>query len=345
MNDPFKPGLLQRVSAPLRKVALVRASRLGDFICATPAFRALQVALPQAEITLIALPYVRELVARSPHLDRFEAFPGFPGIAEQFFDARRATDFFQRMQAERFDLAVQLHGSGVYANPFTLLLGAHMTAGFVRAGDPAGRLDAALPLPKRGREVQRVLALPHFLGAPDCGEETEYPLWPEDHATAEALLTGTVRPLIGLHPSARDVDKTQPPALFAAVGRELQRIHGGTVVVLGDQAAASSTTAVADMLGGPCLPCLNLVGKTPLGLLGAVIARLSVLVTNDSGPAHIAYALGTPSVTIFSQTDPEEWGPAPSGSHRVITANEIANTGDGKEQVVTAAAELLCYRA
>src|SRR5690349_14126230 len=112
----FGGGLLARLPEPPRKVALVRASRLGDFVCATPAFRALRGALPDAEITLIGLPLVRDLVTRSRHLDRFEPFPGYPGIADQFFDARRTTAFLERMQAEAFDLAIQMQWTGVYAN-------------------------------------------------------------------------------------------------------------------------------------------------------------------------------------------------------------------------------------
>src|SRR5947209_8298859 len=124
MPDPFLPGLLSRLPESPRKVALLRATRIGDFICATPAFRALRLALPDAEITMITLPMLRDLVLRSPHLDRFVAFPGFPGIAEQFFEAGRAVDFFHEMQEEHFDLAIQMQGSGVNSNPFTLLLGA-----------------------------------------------------------------------------------------------------------------------------------------------------------------------------------------------------------------------------
>src|SRR5437588_9139402 len=104
MSEPFTPGLLSRLPKIPHKVALVRASRIGDFICATPAFRAIRNALPQAEITMITLPMLRDLVMRSPYLDKFVAFPGFPGIAEQLFDARRSIHFFQEMQAEQFDL-------------------------------------------------------------------------------------------------------------------------------------------------------------------------------------------------------------------------------------------------
>ncbi|HEX5438750.1 MAG TPA: glycosyltransferase family 9 protein, partial [Gemmatimonadaceae bacterium] len=235
------PGLLRRLARPLRSVALVRASRIGDFLCATPAFRALRAALPGAEITLMALPMVRELAARSPHLDRFEPFPGFPGMAEQFFDARRATEFFGRMQTEHFDLAIQMHGSGVCANPFTLLLGARTTAGFIRPGDVPGRLDAALPLPTAGHEIERLLALTTFLGAPPCGTQMEFPLWPGDRARADALLAYTKRPLIGLQPGARLGSKRWPPGRFVDVGRALHDACGGTLVLLGgpDEHAAA----------------------------------------------------------------------------------------------------------
>ena len=94
MNDPFVPGLLSRLPEPPHKIILLRASRIGDFLCATPAFRALRKALPGTEITMITLPMLQDLVMRSPDLDRFVAFPGFPGIAEQFFDACRTIHFF-----------------------------------------------------------------------------------------------------------------------------------------------------------------------------------------------------------------------------------------------------------
>lgn len=318
-GDPFAPGLLRRLPAPPRTVALLRASRIGDFLCAVPAFRALRAALPEAEIAIITLPLLCELALRSPYLDRVIPFPGFPGIAEQFFDARRCVGFFQEMQAERFDLAIQMQGSGVYSNPFTLLLGAGATAGFVRPGEGSGRLDAALPYPERGHEVSRPLALAEFLGAPARGTVIEFPLWPADHAAAETLLREAVPPLIGLHPSARDEARRWPAERFAAVGAALLRRHGGTLVLLGDAEAFATARALRAALPADLARlCLDLTGATTLPALGAVIARLAVLITNDSGPAHIAYALGAPTVTIFGGSSPEAYGPPARGPFRVV---------------------------
>src|SRR5207248_457595 len=190
---------------------------------------------------------------------------------------------------------------GVNSNQFTLHLGAEATAGFVRRSDSASRLDAALPYPQSLHEVQCVLALTTFLGIPMQGEELEFPLWPQDYQEAQALLEGAEPPLIGLHPAARDATRRWASERFAAVGAELRKRHGGTVVILGEPQERAAGEDVAELVGEPCR---NLVGRTSLVGLGAVIARLAMLVTNDTGPAHIAYALETPTVTIFGAGNP-----------------------------------------
>src|SRR2546429_2305396 len=234
MTNPFSPGLLSRLTESPRKIVLLRASRIGDFLCATPSYRALRKALPDAEITMITLPMLQDLVLRSPHLDRFVAFPGYPGIAEQFFDAEQAVSFFQEMQAEQFDLAIQMQGSGVNSNPFMLLLGARATAGFIRRNDTPGRLDAALPMPENCHEVLRMLALTTFLGAPPQGQETEFPLWTMDSILAEMMLAGAESPLIGVHMGARDLTRRWAFERFKAVAGQLQHQYGGADLVLGE---------------------------------------------------------------------------------------------------------------
>jgi ADP-heptose:LPS heptosyltransferase len=305
VEKAFLPGLLSRLPQPPRKVIILRASRIGDFICA----------IPEAEISILTLPMLKDLALRSPYLDRFINFPGFPGLAEQFFDARRALKFFQEMQAERFDLAIQLQGSGVNSNPFVLMLGAKATAGFVRQGDPAGRLDAALPLPEQGHEVKRTLALISFLGAAPQGQATEFPLWPEDHAEADTLLSGAELPLIGLHTDARQKTRRWPLERFTAAARLLWQRLGGSIIWIGE---AVNHQAIQQLNQDTRGAVIDLTGKTSLGALGAVISRLAVLITNDSGPAHIAYALGTPTVTLFGGGDPLRYGPPQPGPFRPL---------------------------
>jgi ADP-heptose:LPS heptosyltransferase len=298
--------------------------------------------LPGAEFTLIGLPFARDLVERSRRLNRFEPFPGFPGIAEQWFDARAATGFLTRMQAERFDLALQMHGSGLHSNPFALLLGARATAGFIRPGADPGRLDAAFPFPATLHERRRALAFATFLGAPADGEAMEFPLFDADHVAADRLLAGLAPPLAGLHPFAREAAKCWRVDCFRDAARRLRNEFGGSVVILGgrDDRAAGDRLAAAI---GP--PVRNLAGATSLGGLGAIVARLAILIGNDSGPAHIASALGTPSVVLFGPTDPAEWGPPVDGPHRVVrfeaAADAAAEWHASRERVVAAAMALI----
>lgn len=315
MNKPFTPGLLARLEERPRKVALLRASRIGDFLCATPALRALRMALPDAAITLITLPMLREIAQRLPYVDRVVEFPGYPGIAEQLFEARRATRFLREMQDERFDLAIQMQGTGVNSNPFMLLLGARTTVGFVRPGEGAGLLDAALPYPKHLHEIRCVLSLASFLGIPEQGEEILFPLQAEDLKQADRLLKEAAPPLIGLHFSARDEARRWSPNRFAAACSTLLHKYGGTVILVGEAQERELGGAIARCIDGPSR---NLMGQTSLLTLGGVLSRLAVLLTNDSGPAHIAYALGTPTVTVFGASSPALNGPLQAGPFRTV---------------------------
>lgn len=313
--DPFAPGLLRRLPESPRKVALVRASRIGDFVCATPSFRALRAALPDAEVTLIGLPFVRDLVMRSPYLDRFVEFPGYPGIAEQFFHPARALEFFEAMQGEEFDLAIQMNGSGVHANPFTLMLGARVTAGTTADAHWPSILAAAYALPEERHEIDRWLAFFDFLGAPALGRDTDFPLWRADAVLAAELLNGADRPLIGVHAGTRDDAKRWPAARFAEAARHVRAQFGGTVVLIGGDEERSAGDRVLGSLGEGLL---DLIARTTVPQAGAVIGQMAILLTNDSAPAHIAYALGTPTVTVFGASDPARWGPPPLARHQVV---------------------------
>jgi ADP-heptose:LPS heptosyltransferase len=328
--------MLLETAGPWRKVAVLRPGRIGDYLCATPAVRALRAALPDARLDYVALPLVRDLVERNPCVDRFVAFPGFPYIAEQFFRPRQALRWLAAMQDEQYDLVVQLYGSGVYANPVALLMGGRCTAGFVRAADSAGDgphpLDAAIPLPATGSEVDRVLALIRHLGAaggaPGAGRAYDLVLTGADRAAAARLLDGLPRPLVGLHWGARDPERAADPAAFTGAAKLL----GGTAVLLGGEPAAPPGERAAPP-GEPAAPpgergggVLDLTGRLPLGTCAAVIAGLDLMLTTDSGPAHLAYAVGTRSVTVFVASDPRRWGPPGPGPHAVLDSRTTPPT-------------------
>jgi ADP-heptose:LPS heptosyltransferase len=301
-----RPAFIDRLEKTPRKIAIFRASRIGDFICATPAFRAIRREFPSAEISLVALPIVKQLAERSPHIDRFIAFPGFPGIAEQLYDPACAAKFLEHMRNEKFDLVIQMHGSGRFSNPIALQFYGRHTVGFVNDISGAPELDAAFPYIPNENEITRLLQFLRFLGIQNRGNETEFFLTQSDHETAERWLKGAKEPLIGMHPSAREATKRWHIGRFVVTARSLLDECGGQVVLVGDEEAASDCALIGKMLGEDTI---LMAGQTSLAVLGAVLSRLTLFISNDSGPAHIAYALRVPSVTIFGGTDPFAWSP------------------------------------
>src|SRR5437588_7578843 len=114
-----------------RRIAIFRALNLGDMLCAVPALRAIRAFFADAEIILIGLPWAREFVDRYRWLlDGFREFPGFPGLPERTPDLDRLPAFLEEIRAERFDLSIQLHGSGLISNEVTARFGARIKVGF-----------------------------------------------------------------------------------------------------------------------------------------------------------------------------------------------------------------------
>jgi ADP-heptose:LPS heptosyltransferase len=183
MNRAERNGTLRRwLGDPLpARVVILRALQLGDLLCAVPAFRAHRAALPDAEIVLVGLPWAKVLVERFPdYLDGFREFPGYPGLPERPAQVERIPAFLTAMQAEQFDLALQMHGSGPFVNPLTVLFGARRCAGFYLPGDYCPDPDRFLPYPDQGLEIRRLLRLVEFLGIPSQGEELDFPLQEAD---------------------------------------------------------------------------------------------------------------------------------------------------------------------
>lgn len=291
-------GLGERVPG-VRSVAVLRANAVGDFVVALPALEALRAAYPDARITLLGRAWHAEFLRERPSpVDEVIAMPVFAGVgwpldAQQDTAAQAA--FFEAMHERRFDLALQLHGGGLHSNPLVRRLGARLTAGFHTPG--AMPLDRMLPYRELHPEVLRLLEGVALVGA--CGRTVEPHLvvTPHDRNEAAAVLPASERPLVVLQPGAADPRRRWSPASFAAVGDHFAEL-GAEIAVNGTMAEAE---AVAGVLQGMRHQerVHDLTGRLSLGGLLGLIERARLVVSNDTGPAHLARALGVATVAVY----------------------------------------------
>lgn len=310
---------VSELSNPPRRIAVFRAlPGLGDFLCVTPALRALRSAVPQAQIVLIGLPTTRELVSRFKHLiDEFIEFPGHPDLPEQPPHVDRLSEFFVAMQRRSFDLAIQMHGSGVVTNAVTIALGAQRTAGFFRVDQDCPDPTSFLLYEDSESEIRRYLQLMEYLGMRSRGEVLEFPIAAEDWQTQQRLTeTHSLYPgrYLCIHPGASVLDRCWAIQNFAAVGDAIAE-RGLQVVLTGSATERTLTEAVAQHMQAPTL---NLAGHTSLGTLAALLSQAALLVSNDTGVSHLAAALQVPSVVVFTGSDPQRWAPLDRDRHRAI---------------------------
>ncbi|HJV24687.1 MAG TPA: glycosyltransferase family 9 protein [Aromatoleum sp.] len=324
-------------------IVIFRALQLGDMLCAVPALRALRGACPQARITLVGLPWAQAFASRYPrYMDDFVSFPGFPGLPERVPDIAAFPSFLAEMQSRRFDLAIQMHGDGRLSNAIVALFDAEFQAGFGAASATASA--SLLPFPQEGHEIRRLLALAEFLGAPPLGDELEFPLTAEDER--ELVGSGLVEGLtssgyICLHPGARAPEKCWPPERFAAVGDALHELTGLPLVLTGSCAETGLTAAVRRALHSPSIDAASPISA---GGLAALLSRARLLVTNDTGVAHIAAGLRLPSVIVFRASELARWAPLDGALHRTVWAPAGSAADDGLSDVLAHARELLAQR-
>ncbi len=120
----------------MQRIAIFRALQLGDMLCAVPAMRTLRRTYPDAHIALVGLPWASSFVERYAHLvDELIIFPGAIGFPEQAENDEHLPAFEHDMRARRFDLAIQLHGSGGVANDLAERWQARTNAGFLKPGE------------------------------------------------------------------------------------------------------------------------------------------------------------------------------------------------------------------
>lgn len=285
------------------RILLIKPSSLGDIVHTLPVVSALKMRWPEAHLTWCVKRQWAEFVERIEGVDR--VWP-VDGTLLGWMRAGR------QLRAEQFDLAMDLQGlfrSGVLAG----LSGAPVRIGFAngREGSP-WFYTRRVPVPSlEVHAVDRYLSVVEALGAPVSGAPRFiFKLLAEDRQLVKELFQrkglSLERPWVAMNVSARWTTKRWPLSSFASVIDQLYAEHHAPVVVIG---SAEERQYVHELRSLSKSAFIDLSGDVPLRCLPALLSTATVMITNDSGPMHIAAACGVPVVAMFGPTSAVRTGP------------------------------------
>lgn len=283
---------------------------VGDVVMAMPTLRALRALYPQAHISALIRSPVRPMLESCPWVDRILTIrAGRKGISDS--NRRNLLNLSRRLAAGKFDTAVLLPNSFRTAL-LVRLAGIPRRVGYDRDGRGSLLTDRLLPRRGPGGYVpvpmrDYYLSIASYLGANDPDGTMALFTRPDDDARADAILAkagiGPNDRLVLINPGANYGDtKIWYPDRFAAVGDQCVREFGAKVAITGAPKERHIVDAVMTAAREPMVDLTKL--GLDLTLLKSIVKRSQLMISNDTGPRHIAIAFGKPAVTIFGPTDP-----------------------------------------
>jgi lipopolysaccharide heptosyltransferase II len=298
-----------RPDSPPARVLLLRLERIGDLLMILDAVAAARTAWPEAEIDLVVGSWNQPLAALVPDVNRVETLD-VPWLAREG-TGRSWRHLWAQAGAWRtrnYDVAL-IFEPDIRSNLLAWRSGARYRVGYWTGGGGA-LLSDPLAYDPASHVSNNALALVRHATGGALTVPVRTPLSPGPEAVDEAdrLLagTGTTR-LIGLHVSGGRESKQWHLSRFAEVGRSLSDDGATTLVLTGSTADRAMVEDVKRALGER--PVIDTSGVLDLPSMAALLSRLDVLITGDTGPMHLAAAVGTPVVALFGPSDPRRYGP------------------------------------
>lgn len=323
---PFRLRRRTRRQRDIRRILVIEPWKIGDVVLATPILAELRARFPRAHIAILAQPYARDLLAESSLVDEVIDCD-LPWTAQK--NKYRVTPavlrdlraLIRRLRNESFDVTFDAR-MDIRSNLMAAAIGAPRRIGYDIGGGDWLVTDALPSERDNTHKIEDWLALIQLLdGATSPRIERTAPrlnVSENERIAAENRLTAMVgegRPTIGYHPGGSHPGKRWPRDRFKALIAELKSSVGGRhVVFLGPNDDSSSDWPEGT---GELRPSLR--------ELMALVSCCDIFVCNDSGPMHIADALGIPVVAIFEVGNPKWFGP--SGSRATVIHGELSDIG------------------
>jgi heptosyltransferase-2 len=292
------------------RIIIVRMDRIGDVVLSTPAMKAVRTAYPHSHITVLVRPYAREVVEGNPFIDEVMTYD--KSGKEKSLSGK--IGFIAKLRNKKFDLAIVLHPKNS-SHILAYLAGIPKRLGYDRKIGML--LTRKIPHTKQyglKHEIDYVLGLLRYMGIESTDRSLSFPVSRKSEDKIRALFEknglSANDMVIAVHPTASCPSRRWAPERFAQVLDTLAEKYKARIVIV----SGSSDKIMADKVVGLMKSAaMNLAGKTTISDLASVLRRSKFLISNDSGPVHIACAVGTPVISIFSRKDrgvsPNRWRP------------------------------------
>jgi predicted lipopolysaccharide heptosyltransferase III len=312
------------MNGPYASFLLTKLRYIGDVLLTTPAIRAIREAYPSAHITMLVNRGTEDVLRHNARLDRVVTVER--GTTDRLAALRREWELVRRLRQVRYDVSVDFF-SGDRAAFLSLACGVPLRIGF------AGREGFRRWVLNRQADIQgpihmlerNLLLLQQTLGLEPGDTRPELQTGPDDEDYADGWLQrrglGDAG-FVAIHPGGRAWFKRWPAERWAAL-IDLLQAEGHPVILTGGPAEEADLRRIA---AAAATPIPSAAGQTSILQLAALLRRARLFIGNDSGPMHLAAAVGTPVVALFGPTEPELWRPWGEG-HVVISRHAECGRG------------------
>ncbi|MCM8798402.1 MAG: lipopolysaccharide heptosyltransferase II [Candidatus Omnitrophica bacterium] len=297
----------------MKKILVVNVNWLGDVLFSTPFIRALRNKYPDAYISCMIVPRCKEVLEGNPYLDELIIYDD-EGKHSSLFGKLQ---FISLLRAKKFDEVYLLHRS-LTRTMLTALAKIPKRLGYVTKKRRLFLTHKIEPPETEMHRVEYFLHLAKEFGLPIDNLGYDFFIPPDEEKYIEKFLQESgigEDAFIVLNPGANWLLKRWPTKYFGILGDLLTREMGVKVVISG---AEKDLGLAQEIVGYMETKPIIAAGKTTLKQLGALFKRASLVVTNDTGPLHIALAVKAKVVALFGPTSSKITGPYGPGEYRVI---------------------------
>lgn len=298
----------------MNRILIVNVNWIGDVLFSTPAIRAIRKRYPGAYIACMVVPRCRQALELNPHLDEliiYDEKKEYKGLGGKL-------RLISALKARRFETVFLFHRS-LTRTLMVALSGIKERVGIYNPKRGFLLTKKVEPQESDAHKVEQFLNIVKINNIPPSGKNMELFISEEDEAFAREYLrlqgVKEDRPVIVLNPGGNWNLKRWPDENFARLGDRLAELFGAQILITGAEKDIELGDAIAGMMKHkPAVAC----GKTTLRQLAAILKRADLVVSNDSGPMHIAVSQGAKTIALFGPTDPKVTGPYGEGKYIVI---------------------------